>query len=98
MAGLRIKSRFDWLSGGNRIDMEGFNGLAGGRCSVSGFADLGKEAVFWTATEDDDTPFIIGLMVYCRGSGNSNSPALHLAGERIIIERSFANSIAVTNY
>lgn len=55
--GLRLKSRFEWISNGNGIDAEGFNAFPGGYSFVEGFAHLGNEAFFWTSTEDEKTSY-----------------------------------------
>jgi len=55
-AGLNLKSINGWFSGGNGVDIYGFNTLpAGIRNSSSAFNDLGKDALFWTSTKSDST-------------------------------------------
>ena len=53
-AGAKMKSKEDWLNGGNGTNTSGFSGLpAGERLSFGPFGNIGSNASWWSSTEND---------------------------------------------
>jgi uncharacterized protein (TIGR02145 family) len=63
--GIKMKSTYGWINGGNGLNSSGFNALPGGH-RTSNFEDQGENAYFWSSTDYDE-------IIYYRSLDFSNS-------------------------
>ncbi len=82
-AGKKLKGKNDWLEGGNGTNESGFLGVPGGaRYDFGSFNDIGYSAIWWTATQQEITIGLNGLVWYGDNfvnTDNTNGPGAGLS-------------------